>query len=393
MDGYNVTTAEVARTGAGIGVKPARTSRRLRRAKGWLPFLFCVALPTALGATYYYGMASDQYLSEAEFIIRSPSKGPASPLAGLLQGTGISKAEDDTYAVNEYLKSRDALAELVKNDDLRAVYAPQDADFLARFPSVFSRNDSLERFYDYYKDHVDVLLDTSTGVTTLTVRTFSAADSQRIASALLSAGEQLVNRLNERAMANALTDARKEVARMEARVTDVQGRIAAFRNRETLLDPTKQSMAILQGVADLQKQLSETQIFIAGLTRTSPNSPQLVTAQRRASALQAQIDALQSKVAGSDSSMVPRISEYDALVLQQEFADKALTSALTSLETSRADAERQHLYLERVVEPNLSDYSLYPRRGKFTAIVFATFLGLYLIGKVLVSGVREHRAH
>ena len=355
----------------------------------------CVLLPTALGTVYYYGIASDQYISEARFVIRSPGHGGAggTSLMSMLGGAGLSRSQDDAYSVNDYMLSRDALEELVKNDDLRAVFSRPDADFLARFPNPFSRNTTFESLYKYYQKHVDVLLDTTTGVTTLQVRTFTPEDSQRIADALLDAGERLVNRLNERALNNAIGDARRDVAREEARITAVQAQIATFRNKETVIDPTKQSQTLLLGVAELDKQLAETQTFITQLSRTSPNSPQLVTAQRRADAIKAQISTQQNRVAGSDTSMVPRITAFDALHLQEVFAEKALTSATTSLEAARIDAERQQLYLDRVVAPNLSDYSLYPRRFVAVATIFAIFFSLYLILRLLVVGVLEHRAH
>ena len=82
----------------------------------------------------------------------------------------------------------------------------------------------------------------------MTVRTFRPDDSERVASALLVSAENLINRMNERQRENAMGDARKEVGVAEARVQQVAKEIAEFRNREALLDPTKQSVPMLAGI-------------------------------------------------------------------------------------------------------------------------------------------------
>ncbi len=397
MDGYHLPSSETMSRSRAIyrGLDIALPPRRLRALKRWLPFLICVMLPTLLGGVYYLGFASDQYISEARFVVRSPghSAGGGSMLSSLLQGSGVSRSSDDTYAVNDYLQSRDALAELVKSADLRAVYARSDADGLARFPPVWSHASNVEKLYKYYENHVDVVLDSTTGVTTMKIRTFRPDDSRNVAQALLAAGESLVNRLNQRAETNAIRDSQREVERSEGRLRDIEARIAAFRNKETVIDPGKQSQTMLLGVADLEKQLAATQTYISQLAHTSPGSPLLQSAHRRADALGAEIQTQQNRVTGSDASMVPRITLFDELQTEREFAIRALTSSTTSLEAARVNAERQQLYLDRVVEPNLPDYPLYPHRLASLAVIFASFLGIYLIGRMLIAGMQEHKAH
>ena len=111
-------------------------------------------------------------------------------LSSLLQTAGVARAPDDTYAVQDYIVSRDALSELIKSEGLHDVFSRPEADPLSRFPLLF-HGQTFEHFYDYFQKHVDVLLDTNTGVSTLTVRTFRADDSHRIATALLTSAERL----------------------------------------------------------------------------------------------------------------------------------------------------------------------------------------------------------
>lgn len=330
-------------------------------------------------------------MSEAKFVVRGPNTSSPGMMSSLLQSAGVSRAQDDTYAVQDYILSRDALTQLVKDDDLKAIFARPEADSFARFPSSFAFGQTFEHFYDYYLKKVDVELDSTTNVSTLTVKTFRPEDSQRIANALLAAGEGLVNRMNDRQRENAMRDARKEVGLAEARVQDVASAIANFRNREAILDPTKQSVPMLQAIFELQQAVVRTRIQIAQLTASSPQSPLISAYKQRVVALQAQIDDAKTKVTGTDSSLVPKITAYDSLTLQREFADKALSSATTSLETARIAAERQQLYLDPIVTANLADYAAYPKKIASISIVFFSLLGIYAGLALLIAGAREHK--
>ena len=392
MDGLDISIAEApAHSGAYRRSQPRRPRPSLfRRHARLLSFLLVVGLPTALASVYLFGIATYQYVSEAEFVVRGPTAPSPGMLNSLLQTAGLSRAQDDTYAVQDYILSRDAVADLIKNHGLMDVFSRPEADPLSRFPPVYG-GETFEHFYKYYKKHVDVELDSNTGVSTLTVQTFRAEDSKRIAAALLVAGEQLVNRMNERQRENAMRDARKEIGLAEERVQAVEAKLAEFRNKEELLDPNKQSVPMLQSIHELETMLSRTNLQISQLVVSSPNSPLIADYKRRAVALQGQIDDNKAKITGTDKSLVPKITAYDMLSLQREFADKQLASATSSLESARMQAERQELYLDPIVQPNTPDYAAYPKRIADLAIVFASLLGLYIIGALMIAGAREHR--
>ncbi|WP_439496037.1 hypothetical protein [Bosea sp. (in: a-proteobacteria)] len=55
-----------------------------------------------------------------------------------------------------------------------------------------------------------------------------------------------------------------------------------------------------------------------------------------------------------------------------------------------AEARRQQLYLERIVEPRAADYSAEPRRLRNVIVTFCATLLLFFVGWLLSQGVREH---
>jgi capsular polysaccharide transport system permease protein len=372
---------------------PAARLRRHLRYWGVVLRIALVLLPT-IGAGVYYGVvATDLYVSEARFVIRTAK--PSSALGGigaLLQLAGLSRSQDDAYAVHDYLTSRDALHQLAERVDLRAIYNHPDADVIARYPSVlFGTSD--EQLYRYFQHRLTVIVNNTSGLTTMRVEAFRAADAQRVASELLSLAEGLVNKLNERMQQDAVKVAASEVARAEQRRVDNQIEITAFRNRELILDPGSNSAIVMELIGKLSAQLADTRAEIAETRGNSPNSPQLVPLQQRAEAIEHQIALERGRVASSSDGLADKIAVYERLMLEREFAVRTLEQAVIALETARIEGRRQQMYLERVVEPGLPDEAMEPRRWETVLTVFGfNVIGmgvLWLIG----AGLREHAAH
>lgn len=374
---------------AAASLPPSRLDRLRQQARTYRASLLLLWLPTLLAALYYFLIAADLYSSEAKFVVRSPSRVQVSPLSNLLQSTGITRAQDDVYSVNDFVVSRDAVAALEKRLPLRAMFKRPEADYLSAYPNLFY-DESAEDFYRYYLSRVTVSYDTTSGISTITVKAFRADDARKIAETLIEESEALVNRLNDRARRNAIADAQADVTLAESRVIAAQKQVLGYRTREELLDPAKASGALFDAVAKLKAELIASQIRLADLERSSPDSPLKAGLQSRIAALQTQVQTEQAKLAGRSGSLAPKIPEYEQLMLQQELAAKGLASTMASLESARADARRQQIYLDRVVAPNLPDKALYPKRLVTVLVVFISCFMAFAVGKLLIAGVREH---
>ena len=213
--------------------RPSFWSRVRRR----LPLLLFVVAPTIGATVYEFGFAANQYVSEAKFVVRGAASQSPSMLTSLLQGAGVSRAQDDTFAVQDYMLSRDALEELGRTVDIRDLFARPEADPLSAFPLPFLGSTN-EHLFKHFLRHVEVSYDSTTGVTALMVKAFRADDAATIARTLLDGSERLVNRMNDRQRETTMKEARREVTNAEARMQQVATDLAAFRNREALLDRT-----------------------------------------------------------------------------------------------------------------------------------------------------------
>lgn len=354
-------------------------------------FWLTVVLPT-LAAILYYGLiATDVYISESHIVVRSPQKQSQSNILGtLLQGAGISgSSQDGAYPLQDFMLSRDALQALDKELDLRKAFRKTGADFLMHFPGV-DFDDSFEALFIYYRKRVHVGFDPVSNIMSLKVNAFSAEDAVAINNRLLTMGEQLINRLNERAQQDSIGFATAEVRVAENKVREAALTVSGFRTKQSVVDPERQSALQLQGVSKLQDELIATKTQLSQLQTFTPDNPQIPSLRNRIVNLQAQIDAEIYKITGDGNSLTNKAASYDRIALDRVFAEKQLTSALASLEIARNEAQRKQLYLERLVQPNTPDVAIEPRR--FRNVLMVLVLGLIAWGVVslLVASIKEH---
>ncbi|NTF45633.1 capsule biosynthesis protein [Rhizobium rhizogenes] len=356
-----------------------------------LLLILMVVIPGVLGGIYYGYVCADQYISETQFVVRSPNRNSAGLLSGFLQSTGFVRAQDDSYIVTQFIKSRAAVDALVEKDGLKEKLSRPEADFLSRYPLYWSEANG-EGLFKHYLDIINIRTDTGSGVTTLSVRAFRAEDAQRLASALVQHAEELINRLNDRARADAIRYAQVEVGDSQVRLSDMQKTLTDFRNRESLVDPTKQSTAALDMIARLSDDLAASKTRLSALDEQAPQSPQGEALRARVTAMERQISEERARIVGNDGSMAPRIAQYEQLLLEREMAAKMLTSATVSLENAKIDAQRQQLYLERIADPNLPDHALYPKRIIAFLMLLAICFASFWITRFFINQVYEHAA-
>ncbi|WP_395392710.1 capsule biosynthesis protein [Novosphingobium sp. BL-8A] len=368
--------------------RPSVLSRWMKKRR-W--FIIFVIAPTMLAALYFGLFASDIYVSESRFVIKSPDQKRAqlSSLANLIQTTGLSGGQEQANEVLDFVRSRDALKALEKTPGFRARYASHDVDFLSRFPQPLHDN-TFEDLYKYYGKQVEAQLDTETGASVIRVKGYTAQDAYEVNRRLLELSEDLVNRLNDRVRTRAISEAQRQVDLATDRARTARIALARYRNSEELIDPAKQAVGVLEISNGLIAQRAALQAQLDQMRRVTPENPSIPALQNRVNAISGQIGAQDNRVVGSPSGIASKLGGYENLLVEQEFATQNLNVANAALVQARADAQRQQYYLERVVEPNLPDMPLLPRRLLDIIIVAAVATCLYFIGWMLVVGILEH---
>ena len=366
---------------------PNNFKARLSRVNA---ILWCtVIIPTALAVIYFGLIASDVYISESRFVVRSPQRQAPTGLGALLTGTAFSRSQDDTYSVHDFVLSRDALKELDDQLAVRKAYSSKSADFINRFPGL-DWDDSFEAFHRYYRNHVTIDYDTVSSITILKVRAFTGEDAEKINDLLLKMGERLVNNLNDRSRQDLIKTAEVEVAVGEEKVKLAAVALAGFRNNQSVFDPDRQSTMQLQGVARLQDELVATETQLNQIQRVSPSNPQVASLKNRVETLRKTIANETAKVAGGGASLTSKSGAFERLALEKTFAEKQLAGSLAALESAKSEALRKQLYLERLVQPNLPDKSAEPRRVRSVFMVFMLGLVAWGVISLLVASIKEH---
>ncbi len=387
-----VQTVQLVRIMPDTGDRIDSLDAQTRGRRSWmrnLPFFVVVILPTLLSALYFLLVAAPRFQSEVKFVVRTPGSTATSELASLVQGSGVMRSGDDAYIAKAYMLSRDAMEQLINQNGLRAVFDGAGADLLWRYPGPFRSSDQ-EGLLKHYLKFVAVDYETSSGISTLTFQAFNPPDAQRLAGALLAHTEAFLNSLNTRAQSDAVQTALKDVEDAKQRSYKALDAVTAFRNRESVIDPTKASTGIVESISKLSLETSSTNARLAELAVTTPQSPEINSLRTRVNALQDQITKQRQTLGGTSTSLAPRISEYERLLLEQTFGERAFLSALTSLEAARLDAERQRVFLEGVTTPDLPDFPAYPYRLLSVLGTFVVALAVWRVVRTYFKDLRSH---
>jgi capsular polysaccharide transport system permease protein len=352
-------------------------------------FVVFVFLPVLIATMYFGFFATDVYISESKFVVRSPEKPAASGLGMVLAGAGFTNAGEESFAAKSYVESRDALRAVNAREAFRKAFT-RDTIWIAERFNALGFAGSFEDLYKYYLNRVEIDSDTTTSISTLFVRAYTPGDARWINERLLQMSEQTVNRMNERGRADLIRFAQVEVDDAQDRARRTSLALAAYRNRAGVVDPDLQANVQVGMISKLQDELIATRAQLNQLREFTPLNPQIPVMVNRFESLEREIGEQMQSLTGGDKSLAASAVQYQRLFLENQFSDKQLTSALVSLQEARNEARRQQVYVERIAQPNLPDAPLEPRRWRGIFATLALGLVAWGIASMLVVGVREH---
>ncbi|MCL2384884.1 MAG: capsule biosynthesis protein [Alphaproteobacteria bacterium] len=345
----------------------------------WDDFPIFVGLPILVALIYQFLIAANYYSSEAQFVIRTNSGGSAlGGITSLIQSQGLSRATDETYAVNDYLQSRDMVRDLVEQDHLREVLQRPESDFITRFPN-FYREDNFEQLYKHFQHWIKIELDDGTGITTIRADAYRPEDAHALLSAMLRHAEELINKMNIRAHDDAVQYANVFVQRASEQAADVEARLTDFRNKNKTVDPSHESDAMLRAITQMSTELARLEAMLKQETALTPSSPVIPSLQQRILSYQSEIEKLRGKIVGGEKSTASVMATYEGLILERELAAKSLEAAVANLNQANQEARQQHLYLETIAKPHVPDSPEFWRRMLFIGAVTAASAGLWFI--------------
>lgn len=390
MNRHTNITETAGETAENAMATPRHWPRRLvRSALFWI-----VVVPTLVAAIYLFLIAAPQYRSEAQFVIRGLDA-PRSEANGFGQLLGVSPVLDPSakasYILIEYLRSPEAIRALKSEKiDLAAVFRRPEADFVAR---LSESDPAMEDLLKYYRDKVQISLDSDTGITRVTVTAFRPDDARTIGEAVIRLGEARINALNRRLFDNTVTIARDEFQQAADELSGAQKAMSLFRNRSGDIDPQSSGKGEQEQALTQQAEIDRQRARLADMRRyLSPASPQVVAMQGYVSSLEAAASRNRGRLTGSPGAVSQRLGEYEELSLKQELAAKRYEASRLGLQSANDRVEKEQLFVIPVVRPTAPEKPVYPKPLRTLATILLGALLVYAFFMIVTAGIREHRA-
>lgn len=367
--------------------------------KNIMLFFIFVIMPISGSAYYFYKLATDQYVSEAQFIVQGSNSSTVDVLGALTGLPSVGSGSSDAMIIRSYLRSRDFLKDIQKVIDIRKQYSNPSIDFYARLKQDASEEDLL----DYWQSMSDVIFDHTSGIGTIQMASFDRQSSKALVEKALEKSEVLINEMSRRLRSDALQQAEQDAKVAENSLAEIRSEITRFRQRQDILDPNKQTegrieqeeSARLSMVSQLQSQLAQAESELAQVSRfMQPETLKVKNLQSRVDSLKQQLNKekanTQKQTSGKSTQAAAQLAKYNELQSKLTFAEQLYQSKTTLLEQARLEEARQHRYLTVIVKPNLPDKATRPDKLEGVLTVALLSFLFWAIGSLSIAVVRDH---
>jgi len=364
--------------------------------KQWFVLL---VVPFVLFAFYQLALAAPRYESRAQLIIQQPDgMSTMDPSMALLSGLGVGGSSTaDSEIAKAYIHSQDMLNYLQQHSNLKAHYQ-QHGDIFTGLSSDASSEDLL----NYYIDHTTIEIDEDSGVIKILAQGFTPEFANNLTKIIVSRAEWYINSIGHQLAEAQLQFIRLEHAKVEQRLRDAQKNILAFQQKNNLLDPEAEGLALQQITYGLEGQIATKSAQLKGLRSTmTDRAPQVVMLEAELNALKTQLELERERLSqqGSEPTNTTTnnravsqvLAQFSDLKIELELALKGYTASEVSLDKARIEAYRQLKYLVVVETATLPQDNKYPN-SLYNILLFAVLqLMLFGIGKIILATVKELR--
>ena len=357
---------------------------RPRRRHLWmaLSFALLVLAPVAAAGWYLWERAADQYASYLGFTVRTEEAGSAVDILGGL--TKLSGGSSDTDILYEFIRSRELVATIDAEVDLRAMFSrPHETDPVF----AFQPGSPIEDLVEFWRRMVRVDYASGTQLVEVRVLAFAPRDAQIIAERILDESSRVINELSAIAREDTTRYAREDLEAAVERLKEAREALTSFRSRNQIADLQTDIQAQVGLVSTLQQQLAGALIELDMLGgpagATDPRAEQVRRrievienriAQERekfgAASPAAATDADADSDAGTgEEGYATLIGEFEGLSVDREFAEQTYIAAMAAYDKVRGEALRQSRYLAAYLRPTLAESAEFPHRPMLLGLV------------------------
>ncbi|RQS00565.1 ABC transporter permease [Burkholderia sp. Bp8994] len=363
-------------------------------------FMGIVVVPMILALAYYIVLAQDRFTSTSEVVVKkvgsneggSGGGAAAAQASGLsvLLGGGASSSLEETLYVREFVLSQDMLNVLQERLHWSDHYAGRLRD-----PWYYlSPNASKEKLLKYYQRMVTASFDESTGLLTIRVQAFDREFAEKSLKTIIAESDNFVNSVSHRLALEQVEFAESEVERARDVYDRKRDTVLAFQGNNNVLDAQRSALARNDVISQLQAEEIKADTALRAMRASlSENSPQVRQQQIRVQALRQQIAVEQNKLTAksSDNQMNVVAARFRNLELDARIAEDMYKASAIALNEAHNQAAKKLRALVVIVNPNMPDESLLPRRFYNLFTILVILLLVYGVTRFVIATIKDHR--
>lgn len=357
-------------------------------------FIYLVLLPAIIATAYLYIIADDQYSSQLGFSVRSEEPSSAGDIIGNITGlSGISSGSSkDTDVLFEYIQSQQLVQQIDAQINLKKLYSKPAYDPVF----AFDPEGSIEDLLDYWEGMVKIHYDAGTSLIELRVNAFTAQDAQLIAQAIFNSSSEMINELSAIAREDTTRYAKKELDKALVQLKTSRQALTLFRTTTQIVDPTADVQGQMGLLSNLQAQQAETLIELDLLSEvTRSDDPRIEHAKRKVEVIKNRINQERKKFGLGDkdnnNTFAALVGQYEALVVDREFAEQTYLATRALYETALAESHRKSRYLAAYVRPTLAETPKYPERLLLTLTISLLLIMAWAIIVLTAYSIKDRR--
>jgi capsular polysaccharide transport system permease protein len=360
----------------------------------WMkPGTLLLILAWLLAASYWYGVASERYLSEAKFVVQrtGAEAGGSLSMSSLLGGAGLA-ASNDALMLKEYIASSDLYDQLDSRLGLRKHYSDPSRDYISRLLSDAPR----EEYYRYLDDKITVSYDDVSAVLSVSAEAYTPAMAQEIVEEIVHQSESFINGVGFRLAREQVEFASLQLVDTREGLEKATNEMLGFQNQHGMLSPEVNTKSVSEIISKMEAELATARAKLTSLkSYLSDSAQEVIAARAKVRALERQIRKENQKLVGAGSEKNDKLNalnaKFEKLKMEAKFRSDTYGSALTVFEAARIEASHKLKHLVVIESPALPEEAAYPRKlyDMVTFIVLSTLM--FWIFRLGIATVKDHR--
>lgn len=354
------------------------------------PLLTLAFVVTVLSAFYWWVMASDRYVSEANIIVQRTDLpgGTSMDLGGVIASmVGVSSHQDQLILM-EYLNSVDMLIKLDSALSLRQHYSQTSWDIISRL-----WRSEMEWFRRYYQNRVNVYFDDRSGILRIRAEAYEPEVAQQIVQLLVSEGEKFMNGMANEMAREQVSFLENELLKIKEDLIRTREDVVRYQNEHGLISPQTTVESLVGTLAALEAKRIEFDAQRNALrSYLVPDHPNILLLDQQIAGIEKQIADEKAKLAAPKGGTLNlKVEEFQRLEFEAGFAQEVYKTAMTALERGRVEAARTVKIVSVLQAPTMPEYPDEPRRSYNVLISMLLAFLIAGITHLILAIVREHK--